>query len=241
MALGPTQTTGWAPPAGLTNTSSSSNLVFPGGLPFRYWPGSRLGLGNQIAISTRGVIIWQGVENRHNTGPCSVLIWTCYFGCASCIINPDIKFHLVRFVNRINWLPHFLRTGSKERFVQVPNFTKWPAFLRNKMKTKLNATETVADLGFFKGRGHSGATIYRGGPSIMLFSFRLFCYVALKCCHTFLFLTHHCFNENKCFSDVIWNYEKEENTSPKGRFEHWSIASLLPSAPLELMITLYLL
>ncbi len=29
-ALGPTQTTGWAPPAGLTNTSSSSNLVFPG-------------------------------------------------------------------------------------------------------------------------------------------------------------------------------------------------------------------
>ncbi len=36
--LGPTQTTGWAPPAGLTNTSSSSNLVFPGGLPSRYWP-----------------------------------------------------------------------------------------------------------------------------------------------------------------------------------------------------------
>ncbi len=36
-ALGPTQTTGWAPPAGLTNTSSSSNLVFPG-LPSRYWP-----------------------------------------------------------------------------------------------------------------------------------------------------------------------------------------------------------
>ncbi len=29
-ALGPTQTTGWAPPAGLTNTSSSRNLVFPG-------------------------------------------------------------------------------------------------------------------------------------------------------------------------------------------------------------------
>ncbi len=26
-ALGPTQTTGWAPPAGLTNTSSNSNLV----------------------------------------------------------------------------------------------------------------------------------------------------------------------------------------------------------------------
>ncbi len=37
-ALGPTQTTGRAPPAGLTNTSSSRNVVFPGGLPSRYWP-----------------------------------------------------------------------------------------------------------------------------------------------------------------------------------------------------------
>ncbi len=27
-----------------------------------------LRLGNHIAISTRGVIIWQGVENGHNTG-----------------------------------------------------------------------------------------------------------------------------------------------------------------------------
>ncbi len=40
--LGSTQTAGWAPPAGLTNTSSNSNLVFPGGLPSRYWPGSAL-------------------------------------------------------------------------------------------------------------------------------------------------------------------------------------------------------
>ncbi len=31
-------TQGEPPPAGLTNTSSSSNLVFPGGLPSRYWP-----------------------------------------------------------------------------------------------------------------------------------------------------------------------------------------------------------
>jgi len=36
------QTTGWAPPAGLTNTSSSSNLVFSGGVPSRYWPDSAL-------------------------------------------------------------------------------------------------------------------------------------------------------------------------------------------------------
>ncbi len=27
-----------------------------------------LGLGNQIAISMRGVIVWQGVENGHNNG-----------------------------------------------------------------------------------------------------------------------------------------------------------------------------
>ncbi len=31
--------------------------------------GVGLGLGNHIAISRRGVIIWQGVENGHNTGP----------------------------------------------------------------------------------------------------------------------------------------------------------------------------
>ncbi len=30
--------------------------------------GVGLVLGNQIAISTRGVINWQGVENGHNTG-----------------------------------------------------------------------------------------------------------------------------------------------------------------------------
>ncbi len=30
--------------------------------------GEGLGLGNHIAISTRGVIIWLGVENGHNTG-----------------------------------------------------------------------------------------------------------------------------------------------------------------------------
>ncbi len=30
--------------------------------------GVGLGLGNHIAISTRGVIIWQGVKNGHNTG-----------------------------------------------------------------------------------------------------------------------------------------------------------------------------
>lgn len=30
--------------------------------------GEGLGLGNQIAISTRGIIIWQGVKNGHITG-----------------------------------------------------------------------------------------------------------------------------------------------------------------------------
>ncbi len=36
--------------------------------------GEGLGLGNQVAISTRGVIIWQGVENGHNT---SILAISC--------------------------------------------------------------------------------------------------------------------------------------------------------------------
>ncbi len=35
-ALGSTQTTGWAPPAGINNTYSNSYLVFSGGLPYRY-------------------------------------------------------------------------------------------------------------------------------------------------------------------------------------------------------------
>ncbi len=53
----PTQTTGWAPPADLTNTSSSSNLVFPGGLPSRYWPGSTLfSFSGQPVLGCR--VIW---------------------------------------------------------------------------------------------------------------------------------------------------------------------------------------
>ncbi len=55
--LGPTQTTGWAPPTGLTSTSSSSNLVFPGGLPSRYWPGSTLlSFSGQPVLGYR--VIW---------------------------------------------------------------------------------------------------------------------------------------------------------------------------------------
>ncbi len=46
-----------APPAGLTNTSSSSNLVFPGGLPSRYWPGSTLlSFSGQPVLGCR--VIW---------------------------------------------------------------------------------------------------------------------------------------------------------------------------------------
>ncbi len=64
-ALRPTQTTGWAPPAGLTNTSSSSNLVFPGGLPSRYWPGSALlSFSGQPVLGCR--VIWQCMKSRRN-------------------------------------------------------------------------------------------------------------------------------------------------------------------------------
>ncbi len=55
--LGPTQTAGLAPPAGLNTTSSSSNLVFPGGLPSRYWPGSTLiSFSGQPILGCR--VIW---------------------------------------------------------------------------------------------------------------------------------------------------------------------------------------
>ncbi len=60
--LGTTQTTGWAPPAGLTNTSSNSNLVFPRGLPSRYWPGSTL-------LSSSG---WPVLGCR------VIWLWLCY-------------------------------------------------------------------------------------------------------------------------------------------------------------------
>ncbi len=35
--------------------------------------GEELGLHNQVAISTRESIIWQGFRNWHNTGPASSL------------------------------------------------------------------------------------------------------------------------------------------------------------------------
>ncbi len=55
-ALGPTQTAGWAH-SGLSNTSFSSNLVFSGGLPSRYWPGSTLlSFSGQPVLGYR--VIW---------------------------------------------------------------------------------------------------------------------------------------------------------------------------------------
>ncbi len=51
-ALGPTQ--------GLTNTSSSSNIVFLGGLPSRYWPGSTL-----LSFSGKPVLGCRGMAADH--------------------------------------------------------------------------------------------------------------------------------------------------------------------------------
>ncbi len=54
-----TQTAGWAPPAGLTNTSSSSYLDFPGCLPSRYWPGSTLlSFSGQPVLGRRVILMW---------------------------------------------------------------------------------------------------------------------------------------------------------------------------------------
>ncbi len=73
-ALGPTQTTGWAPPAGLTNTSSSSNLVFPGGLPSRYWPAQPclVSVGNQSWATG-----WYGCRLGRDPDPKSGGIYEC--------------------------------------------------------------------------------------------------------------------------------------------------------------------
>ncbi len=46
-------------PAGLTNTSSNSNLVFPGGLPSRYWPGSTLlSFRGELVLGCRVIWLW---------------------------------------------------------------------------------------------------------------------------------------------------------------------------------------
>ncbi len=61
-ALGPTQTTGWAPPAVLTNTSSNSNLVIPWGFPSRYWPGSTLlSFSGQLVLGCMVIWLWLSV------------------------------------------------------------------------------------------------------------------------------------------------------------------------------------
>ncbi len=64
-------------PAGLTNTSSSSNLVIPGGIPSRYWPGSTLlsfsGLGLQGDMAAKkyqvsqNIIIFPMINNNNKT------------------------------------------------------------------------------------------------------------------------------------------------------------------------------
>ncbi len=60
--LGPTQTTGWAPPPGLSNTSSSSNLVFPGGLPSRDLPGStQLSFSGQPVLGVIWLLFWKNI------------------------------------------------------------------------------------------------------------------------------------------------------------------------------------
>ncbi len=57
-------------PAGVVPNSDLCQIITPLVLVgLGLGVGEGLGLGNHIAISTRGVIIWQGVENEHNTGP----------------------------------------------------------------------------------------------------------------------------------------------------------------------------
>ncbi len=79
--LGPTQTEDphRAPPAGLTNTSSSSNLVFTRGLPSRYWPAQPClaSLGNQSwAAGWYGCLINRKL--KRTAFICKINIWQHY-------------------------------------------------------------------------------------------------------------------------------------------------------------------
>ncbi len=65
----------------------------------------------------------QLVEPAHSV----LLSWTCYFGCASCVINPELKFDSVRFVNWLNRLPR--KNRLKRMIRSKPNITTLLLFL----------------------------------------------------------------------------------------------------------------
>ncbi len=67
-----------APPAGLTNTPSSSNLVFPGGLPSRYWPAQPClaSVGNRSWAAGQGEIA-AGLINKQPPFPSILKKGTC--------------------------------------------------------------------------------------------------------------------------------------------------------------------
>ncbi len=77
--LGPTQTTGWAPPAGLTNTFQQQPS-FPRSLPSRYWPaqpcsasvGTGLGLQGDMAPGRIAfcVIAWTAMTCKYKCSQC---------------------------------------------------------------------------------------------------------------------------------------------------------------------------
>ncbi len=100
--------------------------------------GVGLGLGNHIVISTRGVIIWQGVENGHTTG-CSrftaskgryseeSLLPGCFGAPLTSIVGK--KYYGSQWCPKTAWLKTFFKIssfvfGRTKKFIQVWNYLR---------------------------------------------------------------------------------------------------------------------
>ncbi len=99
--------------------------------------GDGLGLGNHIAISRRGVIIWQGVENGYNTGTAPARINLMFWGecvvvshCAGVeiyclclgIYDPNQNFHRILSSEQVTSLPR-LFCPTEEKSITINHAT----------------------------------------------------------------------------------------------------------------------
>ncbi len=107
--LGTTQTTGWAPPAGFTNTSSNSNLVFPRGLPSRYWPGSTL-------LSSSG---WPVLGCR------VIWLWLCYKKMRTKIHITNLFYFQIGYIQNSDQVTTWCRWRKTFLDSLLQNTPKW--------------------------------------------------------------------------------------------------------------------
>ncbi len=127
--LGATQTTGWAPPAGLTNTSSSSNLVFPGGLPSRYWPAQPClaSVGNQSWAAG-----WYGCDTQtHMTrGVFSVCV-SIHEDMNTCTSSPELLWESLHQLHAVSVEKNYHQIHAETK-------TERPSWQTAKIKARFN-------------------------------------------------------------------------------------------------------